>query len=155
MEQYSTGAEGLDARIVRFIARHHVMTIATFADGMPYCANLFYAYIPEYNQFVFTSDSKTRHYKEMVANPVVGASIVLETRNVGKIQGLQLQGYATLAEGEMLKIAKKAYLKRFPYALAAELTLWIFHPRFMKLTDNRLGFGKKLIWRQEANEIIL
>lgn len=38
---------GVDQRIVKFIGRHHVMTIASAATECgPYCANLFYAYIP-------------------------------------------------------------------------------------------------------------
>lgn len=136
----------VDERIVKFIRKHHVMTIATVADGVPYCANLFYAYMADSNMFVFTSDAATRHYGEMLSGGTVAASVVLETRTVGNVQGLQLQGRATLAAGDMLERARSAYLKRFPYAVIADLTLWTFEPVFMKLTDNRLGFGKKLIW---------
>ena len=45
--------------------------------------------------------------------------------------------------------ARRAYLKRFPYAALAELTLWAIRPDYMKLTDNTLGFGKKLIWNDK------
>lgn len=136
----------VDDRIAGFIKRHHVMTLATALGNMPYCANLFYAYIPEANVLVFTSDDKTRHYCEMVENGFVAASIVLETRTVGNIQGLQLHGNVSLAAGEELSACRKAYLKRFPYAVIVDLTLWMLKPTFMKFTDNRLGFGKKLIW---------
>ena len=40
---------------------------------------------------------------------------------------------------------KKKYLKRFPYARLMETTLWTLKLSFVKYTDNRLGFGKKLI----------
>lgn len=136
----------VDGRIVKFIKRHHVMTIATVCDGEPYCANLFYAYMEDRNLLVFTSDAATRHYRELSSGGLAAASIVLETRTVGNIQGLQLQGRAVLASGQMLEEARRAYLKRFPYAVIADLTLWTFGPVFMKLTDNRLGFGKKLVW---------
>ena len=80
----------------------------------------------------------------MVENPRVAASIVLETRTVGKVQGLQLTGLIKPAiEGDKL-----AYIKSFPYAAIAELKLWRLEADFMKLTDNRLGFGKKLIWQR-------
>jgi len=93
---------GVDQRIVKFIGRHHVMTIASAATECgPYCANLFYAYIPERNLFVFTSDDRTRHYREMYLNGRVAATIVLETRTVGQVQGLQILGRAALAEGEV------------------------------------------------------
>jgi len=72
---------GVDQRIVKFIGRHHVMTIASAATECgPYCANLFYAYIPERNLFVFTSDDRTRHYREMYLNGRVAATIVLATQ---------------------------------------------------------------------------
>ena len=70
------------------------------------------------------------------------ASVVLETKVVGRVEGLQLCGKAARAD----EAARRAYLRRFPYAALAELTLWAIAPDFMKFTDNTLGFGKKLIW---------
>jgi len=43
---------------------------------------------------------------------------------------------------------KALYIKRFPYAAVADLQLWRMEADFMKLTDNTLGFGKKLIWQK-------
>jgi uncharacterized protein YhbP (UPF0306 family) len=40
------------------------------------------------------------------------------------------------------------YIKEFPYAAVADLELWRLEADFMKLTDNTLGFGKKLIWQR-------
>ncbi len=81
----------------------------------------------------------------MVENPKVAASIVLETRIVGRVQGLQITGEIIRAtEDDRFK-----YIKRFPYAAVADLTLWRLQADFMKLTDNTLGFGKKLIWQKE------
>lgn len=137
----------VDQRIVKFINRHHVMTIASAATECgPYCASVFYAYIPERNLFVFTSDDKTRHYREMYLNGKVAAAIYLETRTIGQVQGLQVLGDASLAEGDAAAEARTAYLRKFPYAIVADLTLWVLKPKSMKLTDNRLGFGKKLLW---------
>ena len=47
-----------------------------------------------------------------------------------------------------IEAAKNIYLKAFPYALLHLETLWIIEPDFYKLTDNRLGFGKKIIWQK-------
>ena len=65
-----------------------------------------------------------------------------DTKVVGRVEGLQLCGKAARAD----EAARRAYLRRFPYAALAELTLWAIAPDFMKFTDNTLGFGKKLIW---------
>ena len=132
--------------IVRFIKRHHVLTLATTNDkGEPYVANCFYAYDAKRNRLIFTSDDTTRHGMEMVAHERVAVSIVLETRIVGKVQGIQICGRAMRGDSE----AKKNYIKRFPYAAVAPLTLGMVAPEMMKLTDNTLGFGKKIVWQSE------
>ena len=136
----------MDERFIKFIKKHHVLTLATVnGEGTPYVANCFYAYDAKRNLFVFTSDLTTRHGAEMSANGNVALSIVLETRIVGRIQGLQIVGKAERGDDE----ARKSYIKRFPYAAAADLNIWMVAPTLMKLTDNTLGFGKKLLWQSE------
>ena len=135
----------IDERITRFIGKHHVLTVATASNNTPYVASCFYAYDSQRNIFIFTSDSSTRHGAEMEQNPRVALSIVRETRIVGAIEGLQITGVAERGDDE----AKRRYIRRFPYAAVAPLTLWMVRPEFMKLTDNKLGFGKKLIWQSE------
>lgn len=137
--------QSVDKRIADFAARHHVLTLATVSTaGEPYCAACFYAYDRRRNLLIFTSDESTRHGAEMAANARVACNIVLETRIVGKVQGLQICGTAHRAD----EAARTSYLKRFPYAVVAPLTLWMVEPDLMKLTDNTLGFGKKLIWNK-------
>jgi uncharacterized protein YhbP (UPF0306 family) len=135
----------VDKKIERFISKHHVLTLATSTlGGEPYCCNCFYAYDAESAAFIFTTDSTTHHGQMMLQNSAVAASIVLETRTVGKVQGLQITGKIKPAiEGD-----KMCYIKSFPYAAVADLTLWRLEADFLKLTDNRLGFGKKLIWQR-------
>jgi uncharacterized protein YhbP (UPF0306 family) len=138
----------IDKKFVEFIEDHHVLTLSTVQDNQPYTSNCFYVYLPEHNMFVFTSDKETRHGKEMLENPNVGANIVLETKTIGKIQGLQIMGVAEELQSAELKLGKKAYLKKYPYAVLKLETMWGLKVDFLKLTDNRLGFGKKLIWKK-------
>ncbi len=139
----------IDQRIEKFIRRHHVLTLATATTkGEPYCCNLFYAYCGS-GTFVFTSDTPTRHARMMERNGRVAASVVLETRIVGRVQGLQITGDAVRADDDA---ARLAYIKRFPYAALAELRLWRLEADMMKYTDNTLGFGKKLIWQRERQQ---
>ncbi len=135
----------IDKKIEKFISAHHVLTLATSSsDGHPYCCNAFYAYDKQSGAFIFTSDDATHHAQMMDVNPQVAISIVLETRIVGKVQGLQICGRAMRATDE----DKSLYIKRFPYTAVADLHLWRVEADFMKLTDNTLGFGKKLIWQR-------
>ena len=133
-------------KIEQFIGRHHVLTLASATTtGAPYCCNCFYAYDAATGAFIFTSDPPTNHGKMMCENDRVAASIVLETRTVGKVQGLQITGKVKQAiDGDKL-----LYLKSFPYAVVADLHLWRLEADFLKLTDNTLGFGKKLIWQRQ------
>ena len=136
----------VEERIVKFIAKHHVLSLATCDDmGNPYIATCFYAYDKERNIFIFTSDDNTRHAQQMTNRQNVALGIQLETRIVGRIQGLQVCGIAERGDEK----AKMRYIKRFPYAAVAPLSLWMVRPTMMKLTDNTLGFGKKLIWQSE------
>ena len=136
----------IDERITKFIRKHHVLTLATVGgDNLPYVANCFYAYDTKRGKIIFTSDLTTRHGKEMELQPRVALSIVRETRIVGCVEGIQIEGIAKRGSEE----ARTSYIKRFPYAAVAPLTLWEVTPTMMKLTDNKLGFGKKLIWQSE------
>ena len=136
----------VDKRITDFIKRHHVLTLATTNEaGEPYVANCFYAYDKERNRLIFTSDDTTRHAQQMLQSAKVAIGITLETRIVGKVQGAQICGIALRGNDEDRKI----YVKRFPYAAVAPLNLWAVEPTFIKLTDNTLGFGKKLIWNSQ------
>ena len=96
-----------EKRIVDFIKKHHVLTLATKSENELWCANCFYAYLEEENSLVFTSDISTRHINEAIINPVVAGSIVLETSVVGKIQGIQFQGILSKPENKNLEKVKK------------------------------------------------
>jgi len=137
-----------DPKIISFLKKHHVLTLATDSDGQPWTSNCFYAFMEDSMSFVFTSDEETRHIREVSLNNKVAGNVVLETSVIGKIQGIQFSGSLFLAEGEILKTASSAYLKRFPFAALMDTTLWILPIEYLKMTDNRLGFGKKLIWER-------
>lgn len=153
-EKSRGGAEAPDERIRHFIGRHRVMTLATKSpQGELWCCNLFYAYIAPGDAFpggalVFTSPANTLHATYMTENACVAGSIVLESKVVGKLQGLQLQGTVIHADEypPLCETAKKAYLKRFPFAALILSDLWILRLTRLKYTDNTLGFGTKLNW---------
>lgn len=132
-------------KIEEFLAQHHVMSLATtdFKD-LSVCS-LFYAYSNEQHSFVVASSNSTTHIEHIQKNPNISGNILLETKTVGKIQGLQFWGEFRLLEDESLK---QLYYKAFPYALALLPTLWKIDIKKFKMTDNRLGFGKKIIWQR-------
>jgi hypothetical protein len=136
----------IDQGIIKFFRKHHVLTICTSVNNEPWCANCFYAYLEEENSLVFTTGGETRHGKEFALNPIVAGSVVLETIVIGKIRGIQFQGIVSEPEGDLLSKAKSGYLKRFPVAALMDTRLWVVKLTNIKMTDNRFGFGKKLLW---------
>lgn len=143
------GWKMIERRIIRFLRKHHVLTISTSVNNEPWCASCFYVYLAGENALVFTTDPDTRHGREFLVNKLVAGSVVLETPVIGKIRGIQFQGIVSEPQGAMAETARKAYLKRFPVAMLMETHLWIVELTHIKMTDNRLGFGKKLIWTED------
>lgn len=137
----------IDNKIIKFIERHHLLSLATIdIDGSPYCASTFYAFNGKTERFVFSTDTTTKHGANIVRDGRVSATIALETKVVGKIQGVQIVGRVVESDNS----DKLSYIAKFPYAAAIPtLHLWSLEPTMIKLTDNRLGFGKRLIWNRE------
>ena len=135
----------VDTKIVDFIAKHHVLTLATSDGEMLSACSLFYAYEPTLNSFVVASSEDTTHIEHIMKNSKIAGNILLETKSVGKVQGLQFRGEMVVCKKRALK---DLYFKTFPYARAMMPKLWQIKMEWCKLTDNRLGFGKKLIWPQ-------
>jgi len=134
-------------KITSFLDKHHVLSLATSADSELSVCNLFYAYDENELSFVVASSDDTTHIQNISKNNNVAGSVVLETKTVGKIQGLQFRGVFSSLEDSALK---KLYFKTFPYALAMNPKLWQIKIDYFKLTDNTLGFGKKIIWPESS-----
>jgi uncharacterized protein YhbP (UPF0306 family) len=129
-------------KVHTFIAKHHVLSFATCHNNIPAVCSLFYAYDKDTYSFIFASDSHTHHIQNSNENPHVAANIHLETKEVGKIQGLQIQGRFS----QHVTFSQKAlYFKTFPSAIAMLPTLYVLQATYFKFTDNTLGFGKKII----------
>jgi len=130
-------------KINSFLKEHHVLSLATTFENELSVCSLFYTYSKENNLFIVASDEKTTHIKHIEQNNKVAGNIVLETDTIGKIQGVQFRGYFKKIEDKELK---KIYFKRFPYSKILNPILWKIEVNYFKMTDNTLGFGKKLIW---------
>ncbi|QOP44133.1 hypothetical protein FJR45_09325 [Sulfurimonas sediminis] len=130
-------------KITTFIEKHHVMSLATCNGKQVSACSLFYAYDAEKFSFVVASSEDTLHVKHILQNPKIAGNILLETQEVGKIEGLQFQGEMQELQESSLK---KLYFKHFPYALAMMPKLWQIKVSYFKLTENKLGFGKKTIY---------
>ncbi|OPZ97375.1 MAG: hypothetical protein BWY70_01516 [Bacteroidetes bacterium ADurb.Bin408] len=132
-----------DKRIIRFIKKHHLLTLSTSDGSVPYAASCFYIYAEETNTLYFASSPDTKHIMDALKQPLVAGTIASETLIIKRIRGVQFTGRLTEEYSEEVR---KKYIKRFPVALFVPFRLWAIELHFIKMTDNRLGFGEKIIW---------
>jgi uncharacterized protein YhbP (UPF0306 family) len=119
------------------------MSLATtYLDNIDSC-NLFYVFDRDSVSFVVASSGDTKHIQNILQNNKIAGTVVLETKTVGKIQGVQFKGEFLILNKKELE---KLYFKKFPYALSMSPELWQIKINYFKMTDNTLGFGKKIIW---------
>jgi hypothetical protein len=134
----------MNPKIEAFITKHSLLSLATYADELWSCS-LFYAYDPEEIAFIVATDTKTLHGMNVTKNHTVAGTVAFESKTVGKIQGIQFRGEMTISEA-----VSEFYYKAFPYARVMNPTLWKITLDEIKMTDNTLGFGKKLIWKRDS-----
>lgn len=138
----------VDKRIESFLKQNTNLTLATSAGNIPYCANCFFAYAEAINAVVFKSKRDTNHIKQALQNRSVAGSIVPDKLDPSKIQGIQFQGILLEPQNELLDLIKKVYYVKYPFALAFAGELWVIELISIKMTDNALGFGKKIEWKK-------
>lgn len=130
--------------IARYLKKQHVLTLCS---GNPvWCANCFYLFNAEKVAFWLMTETTTRHGAQMREDPQVAGTVSGQPKSVLLIKGVQYAGRIGLLENEEEQVARKAYIKRFPIAAKVTAPLWEIKLDELKMTDNALGFGKKLTW---------
>ncbi|MES2285634.1 MAG: pyridoxamine 5'-phosphate oxidase family protein [Bacteroidota bacterium] len=141
----------MDEKIQSFMDNQKNLTFCTAADNTPHCASCFYSYISEGDLIVFKSDKNTKHIINALSNDKVAGTIMPDVGKVGTIRGIQFSGKFKIPKDDLLVQAKKKYYGKYPFALAMAGDLWVIELQFVKMTDNTLGFGKKIIWESPVS----
>lgn len=137
------------------------MTLATTGTtGMPHAAPVYFAaqlFSPsasslESLRFYFFSDPSSQHGKDFALERRAAAAIYPQCSGWQDIRGLQMHG-------QVLPVAEKAdwdnawqvYLGKFPFvagmrSIVARNRMYTFLPDWMRLVDNRKGFGFRQEW---------
>ena len=138
----------MNERITSFLRLNTNLTFATCSNNIPYCANCFYAFDEENNFFVFKSNPETTHIRQGLENNNIAGSIASDKLDRTKIQGIQFSGNFVEPKNELLNLLKTIYYKKYPFAMAFSGTIWAIELTSIKMTDNTLGFGKKIEWKK-------
>jgi len=125
------------------------MTLATAgADGTPHAAAVYFA-ADEQTCLYFFSEPGSQHSSDLQIRPQAAVTIQPLAASYQEIQGLQARGTARpVPPGEEWQRAFALFLAKFPFvahmqAVLEKNTLYAFTPGWLRLLDNRRGFGFK------------
>lgn len=121
------------------------------AQGRAHVAPVYFA-ADEDLRLYFFSDPESRHAQDLAANPQAAGAIYPQCFGWQEIRGLQLHGAVQRGPpGAEWEAAWACYSAKFPFVLelkqAVERTsLYVLRPHWIRLVDNRQGFGYKQEW---------
>ena len=128
------------------------MTLATTGpDGEPHNAPLYFAADRDLRLYFF-SDPASQHARDLAGDERAAVSFYPLCQGWESIRGVQMRGTAGPVEpGAAWEAGRAVYREKFPFveALEAEIAqnqLYVFVPRWVRLVDNRRGFGFKREW---------
>jgi uncharacterized protein YhbP (UPF0306 family) len=153
MERKLTSIELKDS--VEELLQISTMTIATRGvGGEPHAAAVYYACDEQLN-FIFFSDAQSQHSRDIAHDPRVAVTVHPNNSAWQNIHGLQLRGEAAPVQNRAIwQQAWERYADKFPFVrqleeIVSENQMYLFTPKWMRLVDNRKGFGYKQEWRRD------
>ncbi|WP_312631391.1 YhbP family protein [Pantoea piersonii] len=141
------------SHLVRYLKKQHVLSLCCQAGDDLWCANCFYVFNEASMAFWLMTEPDTRHGALLQANAQVAGTVNGQPKTVLLIKGVQYRGKIARLEDAAEAQARMVYQKRFPVARKVSAPLWEIRLDEIKMTDNALGFGKKIVWRREESEI--
>jgi 4-hydroxy-3-polyprenylbenzoate decarboxylase len=125
------------------------MTLATTGlEGEPHAAPVYFAASTAgRTRLYFFSETDSAHIQDLQGNPHAAATIYPIVSAYQEIRGLQLRGTVRpVPPGEEWEQAWKCYQDKFPFAaglkeILARNSMYAFLPAWIRLVDNRRGFG--------------
>ncbi|NOZ48419.1 MAG: pyridoxamine 5'-phosphate oxidase [Chloroflexi bacterium] len=149
----------MPSRFYPFLDAHNTLSLATVdEDGRPHACALFYVCGPDLTLY-FLSDPTTAHAHHLQNGARVAVTVENNNQDWKQIRGLQMHGIAfPCSEPDEEEIARELYQSRFPTVATAEMLAgplgraryYKILPTWLRLIDNRKGFGHKEEWRRDA-----
>ncbi len=133
--------------IVQFLCQKHIVSFMAEADGEMWSASCFYVFDQKRQRLILLTSPQTRHGKLMLKNPRISGTVINESCEVMKLQGIQFLGEITPLKTVEKPTALEQYYARFPYARLMPSTAWQIVLKEVKFTDNSAGFGHKTVWK--------
>lgn len=137
--------------ILDLLSETQTLTLATLdPDGGPRATPLFFAFDDRASLF-FLSERDTQHCRNLEREPSVAAALYPEVDDWLELRGLQIKGLAFPIAASERQAALACYTARFPFTdtlteIVSESEVYRLRPRWVRLIDNRKGFGHKREW---------
>ncbi len=137
--------------ILEILAEASALTLSTIdPDGSPRGTPLFFA-SDDSLRLYFLSDADSRHSRNLAREPRAAISLYPPVQGWQDIRGLQMKGGAALLDGHRRTDAMAIYQEKFPFIRELESvveasSLYRFSPTWIRLIDNRKGFGFRQEW---------
>jgi len=143
----------MDKRIIEFISQQKTASVCCLDENNnPYCFSVFFVFDKDRERLYFKSSSSSSHVRYLLLNKEIAGTILPDKLNLLAIQGIQFTG--SICPGESIHFAARAYHKKIPFALAMPGDVWAIQLKTIKLTDNTIGIGKKILWIKERTETV-
>ena len=141
----ATMTDDSDLRVtaLQYLRDHNVMTVATHGPEGVWAAAVFYA--NEGFTLYFLSAPHTRHAANIHASLRVAATIQEDYADWREIKGIQLEGEATVLDGEAMWRAIKIFGAKYPFVAnllsrPAEVARAMVGIRWYRIVPDRLYF---------------
>ncbi len=139
----------MNQKIKDFIKKQHLLSLSVVETNSNefgvYSASCYYAFDEQNLNLLFKSAQETKHIRLCAINPKVGVIIAKDSKNLGKIQGLQIKAHFKQATQRQQDI----YYASYPFARFGEGEIFALEILWAKYTDNKLLLSKKLIYERE------
>lgn len=136
------------SHLFRYLKKQHVLSLCCCADNDLWCANCYYVFDESRMAFWLMTEPDTRHGLLAIKNNCVAGTINGQPKTVLLIKGVQYRGHIRPLSEDEAHEARTAYQRRFPVARKVSAPLWEIVLDELKMTDNALGFGKKIVWQR-------
>lgn len=140
-------------RVERILTDRSTLSLATAGlQGEPHLADLFFSSDPSLKSY-FVSNPDSRHAQDLALDPRASISVHVDTWDWREIAGLQMEGSVEMLEqADRRERAWALYKAKFPsvedFADEIARSRWYcFTPRWIRIIDNRLGFGHREEYR--------
>jgi len=144
----------MDKRIIGFIGQQKTATVCCLdEENNPCCFSVFFVFDEDKQRLYFKSSASSNHARYLLMNKRIAGTILPVRLNLLAIRGIQFTGFICNADPK--HFATAAYHKKIPFALAMPGDVWAIQLETIKMTDNTIGMGKKILWNRKEVETVL